>query len=783
MTGRQVTFTITGPGGYNYSNNQTIASVDPDQAVTITFATTPAFAMAGTYTMTASTAADSNTSNDSLGGSISAVAPFTGSYNVGTAETFTSLTNPGGIFAAINAAGATGNITINITSDLTGETGAVTLNEITGGFTTLIKPSGAARTISGNSGAVGLVGFNGADGVTVDGSLSGGTDRSLTIAPTNATNTGGGMYFASGATGAQNNVVKNVNVFGNGSLTGVLLGITFGGNTFGGLGVDNDNNRVENCDVRGAYYGIASLGASVLNKDAGLVVSRNVMPATGTSGIGRVGIYVIFADGAQITQNNIASVSNPGSVDTIGIAAGSQAISSTPLTTGGISNSTIARNYVGVVSNIATFSAAGIVVASDTTGTNNVVNNMVTGVTGNANAGDILAGIYINGLAGSTQNVYHNSVSMTGDRLPITANMLPSYALVVATDQPTNVVNNALSNSQTHTGSTGGGGESYAIGFDGPAANVNLLSNFNDLFVSGPLGQVGITGDLTTAAQTTTAGTGTNQTTLAAWQAATTEDAGSLSVDPLFVSATDLHLQSGSTLINAGTTLAAVTNDYDGDTRPDGAGVEIGADELDTAAPDTQILTNPTNPSNSTSATFTFSGTDSVIAAVASFECKLDAGSFAACTSPQSYMGLSQGSHNFQVRAIDGAGNPDPTPASYTWTVDAIAPDTTITGNPTNPTTDTNATFTFTGTDSFGVPALTFECKLDAGMFAACTSPQAYMGLAVGPHTFEVRAKDSVGNADPTPASFSLDDHIRKHRTGNCYCHDRHNRTDRLSDG
>src|SRR5262249_58593905 len=81
---------------------------------------------------------------------------------------------------------------------------------------------------------------------------------------------------------------------------------------------------------------------------------------------------------------------------------------------------------------------------------------------------------------------------------------------------------------------------------------------------------------------------------------------------------------------------------------------------------------------NSSSASFTFSGTDSGTG-VASFECKLDGGSFAACTSPKSYSSLADGSHTFQVRAIDGAGNVDPTPASFTWTIDTRPPAVTIT--------------------------------------------------------------------------------------------------------
>ena len=99
--------------------------------------------------------------------------------------------------------------------------------------------------------------------------------------------------------------------------------------------------------------------------------------------------------------------------------------------------------------------------------------------------------------------------------------------------------------------------------------------------------------------------------------------------------------------------------------------------EADTTAPDTTITSMPPNPSNSNAASFSFSGADSGTG-VASFECKLDGSSFTVCTSAQSYSNLADGSHTFQVRAIDGAGNADATPASYTWVVDTTAPNVTI---------------------------------------------------------------------------------------------------------
>ena len=169
----------------------------------------------------------------------------------------------------------------------------------------------------------------------------------------------------------------------------------------------------------------------------------------------------------------------------------------------------------------------------------------------------------------------------------------------------------------------------------------------------------------------------------------------------------------------------------------------------DTTAPDTTISSGPADPSTSTSASFAFTATESG----STFACKLDAGAYTSCTSPRNYVALATGSHTFSVRAIDAAGNADASPATQTWTInppaDTTAPDTTISSGPANPTTSTSATFAFTATEA----GSTFQCKLDSAAYAACTSPKAYSGLATGSHTFTVRATDAAGNTDAAPAS------------------------------
>ena len=177
--------------------------------------------------------------------------------------------------------------------------------------------------------------------------------------------------------------------------------------------------------------------------------------------------------------------------------------------------------------------------------------------------------------------------------------------------------------------------------------------------------------------------------------------------------------------------------------------------EIDSKAPTTQIDTKPAALANSATANFTFSGNDGTGSGIASFECRIDSGAWAACTSPREYTGLGEGSHSFEVKAIDQAGHVDATPASFTWSIDSQSPETQIDTKPAALVKTTTASFTFSGSDAGGSGLASFECRRDGGAWAACASPREYTGLGDGAHSFDVRALDSAGNTDTTPATFS----------------------------
>ncbi len=170
--------------------------------------------------------------------------------------------------------------------------------------------------------------------------------------------------------------------------------------------------------------------------------------------------------------------------------------------------------------------------------------------------------------------------------------------------------------------------------------------------------------------------------------------------------------------------------------------------KLDKTDPTTTV-DGPPAATSATSAELSFAGADA-LSGVKRLECRLDDGEYAACESPLRVSGLADGAHTLRVRAVDVADNVDATPATHTWTVDTVAPDTGIAGGPSGAVPSKSATFTYEG-DALGGTAITgYECRLDDGDWAAC---RAYTDLAEGEHRFQVRAIDAAGNADGSPAT------------------------------
>jgi len=79
----------------------------------------------------------------------------------------------------------------------------------------------------------------------------------------------------------------------------------------------------------------------------------------------------------------------------------------------------------------------------------------------------------------------------------------------------------------------------------------------------------------------------------------------------------------------------------------------------DSTAPQTTIDRGPPRRTRKRSARFRFSSNEPG----SSFECRLDRRDFSPCESPLEFDRLRRGRHRFEVRALDPAGNRDPSPA------------------------------------------------------------------------------------------------------------------------
>ena len=605
--------------------------------------------------------------------SFTIVLPFPSSVNVGTGQTYTTLTGAGGLFASINAGTIHANTVAFITSDIT-EPGTTSLNLVSeegtnaGALTLIIKSDSLANhVISGTAVSAGapMIPITGAIRLLIDG----GKGKMLTFRNTNTTasSTGPVIQFSnnsqctfqncivesnstSASTGAitigtgtnivtlknndirdarggtvgspttgiysstatnavtiiSNNIYNQLNVNSYGLyLLNVAVGSTITGNSFycengkiasgayTGIYLVNSNNLL----ISGNYIGgsapacggsvpftisgfVTFTGISISNSSAlSTTVQGNTIQnisMTNTSGPVFNGINNVSYGSVNLIRNVIGSVTTANSILIAGAGA-SAGINQTynyvlyPCT---FENNTIANitltNVTGTpvfygmktysnrvrsnsIYNIGTSANIGVTIYgiynyfNNTNSFTNEFSNNVISLNGGASTTPTIYGFYENSTYGTT-GFYFNSINISGTSSGTTS----SYAFYRNAAGIYNFSDNILVNSRT-----GGTGLNYAF-YSLPTTL--FTSNYNDFYVSG-----------TTLGHWGTAGTTNDNSNLAALKIASSQDANSVSIDPLFSSPTspipDLTLQAGSPLISAGKTVSGIPADIAGTLR------------------------------------------------------------------------------------------------------------------------------------------------------------------------------------------------------------------------
>ncbi|MFZ1218372.1 MAG: hypothetical protein WAO00_03725, partial [Chthoniobacterales bacterium] len=479
--------------------------------------------------------------------------PLSGTFSV--PGDYPSLTNPGGIFEAINTLGASGNITINIVADLSGETGSMSLNEVAGGFSVLVKPSGAARTISGTGATTSLIKLNGADNVTFDGSLSGGTDRSLTLTSTNPGGTVFWLASTAAPNGANNNTIKNCNISG-GTGTIITWGILAGSGTTLGAAAEapNSNNTIQN----NAIFRVQNstfISGNVAALDQNWLVAGNTFGSTVAADKNTLrGMFIGSVQNFTIANNTIAGISSIGttSATMTGIQVGFV-----------VNGGTIRGNKISDIkhNDPAGWGSNGIWLGATSTASNvTISNNFISDVASQGWNGQGLVdnGYGIVATSGGGYKIYHNSILLnTNQGVNATGGQTAALNVTSGMNTPNaiDLRDNILANIQPM-------GTLYSVICNAPRTVFSAI-NYNDYFAP----RIGFI-------------SGSPRVTLADWRTATFQDANSKADAPLFVrnaAPADLHLSVTSPVIHMGFGVG-VTNDIDGE--PRNTPPDIGADEI-----------------------------------------------------------------------------------------------------------------------------------------------------------------------------------------------------------
>jgi hypothetical protein len=426
----------------------------------------------------------------------------------GLAASYTSLTNAGGLFVALNATSQAGQtIVISIVGDVTTEAGTNSLTGAAGMWTSLsITPSGA-RTISGAV-ATNLIDFNGADNVTIDGLNSGGNsltiDNSLvnpiavtirfiadainntitncTIKSANRGTTAGTIVFSTGTTTGNDG-----NIISNNTITSSVGAFTYFAIYSNGTSaaVDNSNITITGNNIQDYFFdGGGTLAAPV---DGGIflnstgnsqwTITNNKMFQTGTRVYAAGGIHTaidILVGSNYTINNNVIGFANSSGTGTTNLVGNSVALAGFPASYSPSGSQTATRfvaiscafTVAGTVSNIQGNTIGGIALYTSSGAT--TTNGILCGInvtSGNANIGTTSGNIIG---ATSGQGSFYAACSTTGGTV---------VGIFATSANTVNIQNNTIGSvdAVATTSSLNGG----FTGIDAAGAGVFTITNNN----------------------------------------------------------------------------------------------------------------------------------------------------------------------------------------------------------------------------------------------------------------------------------------------------------------
>ena len=580
---------------------------------------------------------------------------LTGTYTVGSGGSFTTLTDA---VNAYNTKCISGSVVFNLTdASYPSETFPIIINSNVSASATntlLIKPAtGITPSFSGTVAAA-LISFNGASYVTIDGSNSGGTDRSLTITNTNTvTPTAISLVSMGVGFGASNITIKNCNI-STGSSTSIGYGIALGGSSPGSSGADNDNNTIQNNAISNVTIGIYAYGTAAVSSGGmdNLNVSGNSVTTNTT--IATIGIQLGNGLNSLVQGNNL-NIFTSASSQPVGIS----------LETGFVSSS-IKNNLLTQVNTSSTggYGSRGITIGTGILTSNLLIsNNTIYGVNGSnyssfTNSSSMGIGIGMVGgsatLTTTTGGVklYHNTVNMAGT-YSYSSSCLTAALYVGSAAASLEILNNIFVNSLNNTNASGTTSKNYAVYSVAPnTAFTNL--NYNDYYVSGTQGVLGFLG--------------ADVITLSAFQTAFGSNAASINFGPTFVSATDLHMNSLSNwcLNGSGIPVSEVTTDYDNDTR-NATNPDMGSDEFSVTG---FVITNPSQVCPGSTFDLTAAAVTAGSQSGLTFTYWNDAAATSAITTPSALSAAG----TFYIKALDALGCTLVLPVSVSFYTPPVAP-------------------------------------------------------------------------------------------------------------